>query len=736
MRTLQIPTLTHTEIEIPVELSGLRGLMYNLWWTWSHPAHRLFHRIDPMRWQHYHNPVELLINLEAHRWEQLLLDEDFLAQYREVMDDFDRYMSVDAETWFDRTHPGYVGGPVAYFSTEYGWHHALGIYSGGLGILSGDHCKSASDEGIPFVGVGLMYRRGYFQQTIDTDGHQQHYYPDYDVRRLPLCLVADDDGRQATVDVPLHDRIVRVRMWLAQVGRVPVLLLDSNLIENAPQDRPITSILYVRGREMRLCQEILLGIGGVRALRALGIRPGVWHMNEGHSALMGLERARERVEKDHVSFEAALRRTGTDTVFTTHTPVPAGNETFERGLIRKYFGDFAKKVGTPIDDLLALGRASSDTGGGADVFNLTALAIRTSSATNGVSDLHGKVADGIWRTLFPGVPQDRPAVGHVTNGVHTPTWVGPETLELLQRHLGRDVLDHLDDPGFADSVLAIPDHELWDAHLAQKRRLVDFARTRVQSQFARHGRSPDELAGVATFLDPDRLTIGFARRFATYKRAALIFRDLERLRAIVADDHRPVQILFAGKAHPADRPGQDLIREICRTAAASDLKGRILFLENYNMRIARYLVQGVDVWLNTPRRPQEASGTSGMKVALNGGLNCSVLDGWWCEGYDAEHGWAIGDAKDWHDAERQDADDADSLYRTLADGVVPAYYNKDAATGLPLAWIGRMKRAIGALAPRFSTSRMLREYAEGTYLPASRRQGWGSEIDEVRLWTP
>jgi len=734
MPRLRISTLRHTEIEVPVELAGLGDLIYNLWWTWSHPAHRLFHRIDEVRWLRYHNPVELLLNLKPHRWEQLLLDETFLAQYRDVMDEFERYMADDAESWFSSAHGDYLGGPVAYFSTEYGWHDSLGIYSGGLGILSGDHCKSASDEGLPFVGIGLMYRRGYFQQTIDAEGYQQHYYPDYDLRRLPLLPVAGEDGRECTVHVELRGRRVAVRPWLAQVGRVPVLLLDSDLQENHPSDRPITSILYVRGREMRLCQEILLGIGGTRVLHELGIQPAVWHMNEGHSALLSVERVRELVDRERIRFDEALRRTRGNVVFTTHTPVPAGNETFESGLVRKYFEDHAHRFGIRTEELLALGHAHPENAD--DSFNLTALAIRTSSAANGVSELHGRVANEMWRHLVPDRAPDRPAIGHVTNGVHVPTWIGPEILGLLQRHVGADVLDRLDDPGFAAAVEAIPDAEFWDAHGSQKRRLVEFARKSVQAQFARHGRSPDELRAIDGLLDPEHLTVGFARRFATYKRAALIFRDLARLKSIVASQERPVQILFAGKAHPADRPGQDLIREICRTAVSPDLNGRILFLENYNMRVARFLVQGVDVWLNNPRRPQEASGTSGMKVAVNGGLNCSVLDGWWCEGYDPAHGWSIGDERDWHDPERQDADDAESLYRVLADRIVPAFYERDAATGQPTGWIRRMKKAVAALAPRFSTARMVREYVDSYYVPASRREGWGSEFDEVRLWTP
>ncbi len=733
MRLPEIPTLPTHEFEIPIELAGLRGLIYNLWWSWSPRAHRLFSRIDSARWLRYRNPVQLLIALKPHRWDQLLIDRDFMALYHEVVEEFEQYLARAGEAWFPSTHPDYRGGPIAYFSTEFGWHDSVGIYSGGLGILSGDHCKSASDEGVPMIGIGLMYRRGYFRQTIDPDGFQQHFYPDYDLRRLPVLPVADAEGRELRVGVELPGRQVRVRAWKAQVGRIPVLLLDSDIGANRESDRPITHILYVQGREMRLCQEILLGVGGVRLLRALGIRPSVWHMNEGHSALLSIERIRERVQSERIPFDEALRRTSGNAVFTTHTPVPAGNETFDRGLVRRYLEPWEGACGTSVDALLDLGIAHP--GGSDRAFNLTALAIRTSSETNGVSELHGRVANDTWRHLKAEPGSGRLAVGHVTNGVHVASWIGPEMRSLLEAQVGPDVLDRLLEPGFEDAVRAVPDVDLWEAHLEQKKRLVLFTRERVRQQFARHGRSPEELARVEGLLDPEILTIGFARRFATYKRAALMFRDLDRLRRIVADGGRAVQILFAGKAHPADRPGQNLIREICRIAQSQDFQGRVLFLEDYDMRIARFLVQGVDLWLNNPRRPQEASGTSGMKVAANGGLNCSVPDGWWCEGYDPSHGWVIGDVAAPANPEEEDATDADALYRVLADEIVPEFYRRDPDSGLPVAWIARMKNALAALAPRFSTARMLREYAERYYLPASRREGWGSEFDEVRLWT-
>jgi starch phosphorylase len=734
MRPVDIPVLPSTEIEIPVELSALRELIYNLWWSWSTPAHRLFHSIDETRWLRYRNPVQLLINLDPHGWKRLLLDDAFMERYHEVVDAFEGYMSGGGNAWFPRNYPSYAGGPIAYFSTEFGWHDCLGIYSGGLGVLSGDHCKSASDLGLPLVGIGLMYRRGYFRQTIDRAGLQQHFYPDFDLGRLPIRPVVGTDGKPLLVEVEFPRRQVSIRVWKAQVGRVPVLLLDTDVPENAPSDRPITSILYVQGREMRLCQEIVLGIGGLAALRAAGVKASVWHMNEGHSALLALERIRERMEEHRIPFHEALRRTSGNAVFTTHTPVPAGNETFDNVLIRRYFAATAQRCDIPMEELLALGAAGKRSEGGK--FNFTALAIRTSNETNGVSELHGRVADEIWSRLLAERSGDKRAVRHITNGVHTPTWMGPELRDLLEERIGAGCLDRLLDPGFEQAVMTIPDAELWDAHVTQKKRLFQYARERIREQYARHGRAPDDLHEVDDLLDPTFLTIGFARRFATYKRATLIFRDMERLRGIVGSSERPVQILFAGKAHPADRPGQRLIREICEASLTPNLQGRILFLENYSMRMARYLVQGVDLWLNNPRYPQEASGTSGMKVAVNAGLNCSVLDGWWCEGYDPSHGWAFGQGRRNEDFEDQDREDSEDLYRVLSEEVVPCFYRLDEATGLPSEWISRMKKALALLAPRFSTDRMVRDYAEKLYLPASRRQGWGSEFDEVRLWTP
>jgi starch phosphorylase len=724
-----IETLPGAEVDLPREVARLYDLAYNLWWTWSPSAHLLFSGVDPARWARLRNPVELLLGVEPHMWDSLLQSESFMSAYHAVIGEFDRYLAGGEASWFRKNYPSFAGGPVAYLSTEFGWHECLGIYSGGLGILSGDHCKSASDLGLPFVGVGLMYRRGYFLQTVDADGRQQHFYPDYDLRRLPLLPVAGPGSKQLRVQVELPGRAVQLRVWKATVGRVPVLLLDSDLRENDPADRPITSILYVHGREMRLCQEMVLGVGGYRALSAAGVIPSVWHLNEGHSALVSFERIRRAMEGGAPTFEDALARIKKTSAFTTHTPVPAGNETFAMELAATYAGAWGAGLAGGATPFVELGRDAA----GSPVFNMTVLAMRTSSRINGVSKLHGRVAEEMWRHLLPEGEAGKDRIGAITNGVHIPTWMGPEMGAMLRRRLGVDFEQRLLEPGFADDVLAIPDDDIWDAHMAQKVRLVDLVRERVRLQLARHGRSPEDLRRVQALLSPDVLTLGFARRFATYKRATLIFRDIDRLKRLVTSTTRPVQILFAGKAHPADKPGQDVLSTIFEAAMSADLWGHVVLLENYDMRVARFLVQGVDVWVNTPRRPLEASGTSGMKAAANGALNLSVLDGWWAEGYDAALGYAIGSGQEYADHEAQDAEDAESLYRVLADDVAATFYDRD-ASGLPLGWIGRMKRSIARLAPRFSTERMVRDYAIRAYLPAMREAD--PTLDEERLWAP
>lgn len=728
---LKIPTLHVTDIELPREFEKLYELAYNLWWSWTPSARSLFAAIDSGKWAHYRNPVEVLINVDPRHWYALLADESFLSRYRNLTEQLDEYTHSVDQSWFARHHGHYRGGPVAYFSMEYGLHQSLAIYSGGLGVLSGDHCKSASDLGLPMVAVGLLYRRGYFKQTIDAEGVQQHIYPDYDFTRLPLRPVATGTGREVVVSVPFPGRDIKAKLWLAQIGRVPLILLDTDLYENDPADRPITYQLYVRGREMRLVQEYLLGVGGARALEALGINPSVWHLNEGHSVFLQLERLRRLVAKTGQDAKSALEQLRHNAVFTTHTPVPAGNEQFDGDLVRKYLQGVCDEVGLPADDFHHLGQAHD----GDAAFNLTALAIRTTSWTNGVSKLNAEVTSNMWRHVFTADPyladslekSGDPPIRPITNGVHTSTWIGRELEEVLQKYLGPRWHELLLVPTGWDRVYEIPNKELWSAHRSQKARLGRFVREVFREQLARHGSSPDELRAVSSFFDPDALIVGFARRFATYKRAKLIFSDLERLRGLLFNDERPVQLLFAGKAHPADRPGQQLIQRIFELSKG-EFAGRVFFLENYDMRMGQMLVQGVDVWLNNPRRPLEASGTSGQKVALNGGLNFSILDGWWPEGFvHGKNGWAIGREDHGGDENAQDWSDVNHLYETLGDVIVPLFYERD-PQDLPHRWLEMMKSSIATLTSAFSADRMVRDYIEKSYLPAYER---GRE-DEIR----
>ena len=715
----RVSCLQVADFELPKEVDGLYDLAYNLSWAWTPAARHLFASIAPVTWARYRNPVELLRNFDRTSWEAVLQHDAFTASYDGVMREFERYLDPGRPTWFSERFPDYEGGPIAYFSMEYGIHQSLAIYSGGLGVLSGDHCKSASDLGLPFVAVGLAYRRGYFQQAIDADGVQQHHYPEYDFRRLPMRPALDGGGRRVVVQVPLPGRDVAARVYLVQVGRGPLLLLDTDITANDPADRPISNTLYVRGREMRLAQEVVLGIGGTRALEALDIEPAVWHINEGHSALLQVERLRHLLEEGAPSPKSAFGTLARTTAFTTHTPVAAGNERFDRELATKYL-EAAAPPGVEAHDLVELGNA--DHGEPNQPLNLTAFALRTSAYANGVSRLNGEVADRMWRHLSPGTPAEEPIVDAITNGVHVPTWLGLELRNLLRRHLGGDWYEKLLGPEAWELVGEIPDEELWSAHQAQTERLMRFTRSRLREQYARHGQPPGELRKVAEMFRADALTIGFARRFATYKRAGLLFSDLHRLRLLLGNDERPLQVFLAGKAHPADRPGQELIQHLFKLSQEPGFRGRVVFLENYDMRVARMMIQGCDVWLNTPRRPLEASGTSGQKAAINGVLNLSILDGWWPEGWDGENGFAFGSEDPPADEWKQDQEDALALYHTLEEEVLPTYFERD-ENGLPRGWIARMRRAITTVGPRFSSSRMVRDYTEKAYVPLARGEG-------------
>ncbi len=713
---VRVPTIPPASFRLPPQLEGLRRLAYNLYWSWHPRAKYLFNRIDAVNWARYRNPIPVIAG--AVPWTALLDDPAFMTDYQDALDEFDRYMANGSGHWFRNRHGQDLDGPIAYFCAEYGFYESLGIYSGGLGVLAGDHTKTASDMALPFVGVGLLYRKGYFRQTIDADGHQEHAYPDYDLTRLPLTRVVGEDGEPLHVTVELPGRDLTVAVWCAQVGRVPVLLLDTDIVENDPSDRPITHILYVRGREMRLHQELVLGVGGVRAIRALGIRPQVWHLNEGHSAFLLAERARELVAGGR-PLDAAWSEVRANSVFTIHTPVAAGNERFDINLVRRVAGPLLdgderpNTGGVPVEGVLELGRGvDADT----TQFDMTAFSLRLTTAANAVSRLHAETANATWGPVIG----DRPILD-ITNGVHICSWLGTSVRDLLERELDAD-LDNLDNSTqgrrFWERIDRIPAADLWDAHQREKRELAQFARGRLRNQFARHGEAPHVLEELAGALDPNVLTIGFARRFATYKRASMIFSDIDRLARLLWDEARPVQIVFAGKAHPADRPGQQVIQEIFARSRSDKLRGRVFILEDYDMRIARFLVQGVDIWLNNPRRPLEASGTSGMKAAANGVVNVSVLDGWWDEGWTGDNGWAIGGRDTNPDEGAQDWADAMDLYRLLENEIVPRYYERG-PKGYPKRWLDVMRRSMATTLWTFSTTRMLHEYTERLYLPAA-----------------
>jgi glycogen phosphorylase len=708
MDPVRVPSIEAASFPLPPRLEGLRRLAYNLHWSWHPRTRGLFNLVDRTAWTRYRNPIPVISG--PTEWSRVLEDAKFLAEYHDVLAEFDAYMANGSGHWFQRRYADQLSGPIAYFCAEYGFHESLGIYSGGLGVLAGDHMKTASDMALPAIGVGLLYRKGYFRQTIDADGHQEHDYPDYDLTRLPLGRVQDASGLPLNVTVELPGRDLTIAVWVAQVGRVPVLLLDTDVPENDDADRPITNILYVRGREMRLHQELVLGIGGVRAIRELGLAPAVWHLNEGHSAFLLAERAREYV-KAGTRLDDAFTAVKRDSVFTIHTPVSAGNERFDADLVRRVAGPLLDAGGVPVEKVLELGLGVDEDHA---QFDMTAFSLRLTNGANAVSHLHAQTANTTWQGLV-----DRPILG-ITNGIHGPTWIGQPIAELLE-DLGAD-LDDLDETTeggrFWERMERLPGRDLWDAHVRQKRELAHFARGRLRSQFARHGESPSILAELETALDPEVLTVGFARRFATYKRAGLLFSDIDRLARMLFDETRPIQIVFAGKAHPADRPGQRVIQEIFQRSRSPQLRGRVYILENYDMRVARFLVQGVDVWLNNPRRPLEASGTSGMKAAQNGVPNMSVLDGWWDEGFEGDNGWAIGDREMDPDEAAQDWRDSQDLYRLLEEQIVPSYYDRD-ASGLPTRWLTTTRRAMATALWRFSSTRMLREYTELLYLPAA-----------------
>lgn len=711
---------------LPKELAALQRIAYNLWWCWEPEAIELFMRLDPELWKETrHNPVEILGILQQATLEGLKSDEGFMSHLEEVDEKLKEYLS--AKTWYEKSHHGKRELRVAYFSMEFGLHESLPVYSGGLGVLAGDHLKSASDLGIPLAGVGLLYRQGYFRQYLNIEGWQQEFYPENDFYNLPLHLERDAAGAPLVFDLDLAGRRVKVHIWRVQVGRVPLYLLDTNLEENAPEDREITTRLYGGDQDMRIRQEILLGIGGIRALRLLGAEPNICHMNEGHAAFLGLERIRILMEERRMRFNEALEAVRAGNVFTTHTPVEAGIDHFPADLLEKYLGRYYRSMGLSRDEFLGLGRQNPKNHH--ETFCMAVLALRLAVHSNGVSQLHGEVSRKMWKNVWPELPEEHLPLTSITNGVHMKTWLSRDMAGLLVRYLGGRWLEDATDASLWRRVGRIPDAELWRTHKRGRERLVDFARKRLKEQLRQVGATAKEISVADEVLDPDILTIGFARRFATYKRGTLLLRDLDRLAHILNNSSQPVQIIFAGKAHPADHQGKELIRQIVQLSHQDRFRHRIVFLEDYDMAVARHLVQGIDVWLNTPRRPMEASGTSGMKVAFNGGLNMSVLDGWWVEGYKGNNGWAIGKGEVYDDIEYQNEVEGRAIYDLLEKEIVPLFYDRG-PDGIPRGWIACMKAALQTLCPVFGTDRMVQEYTEHCYLPSFERwkQLTGNEL--------
>ena len=728
---------------LPPELEPLRTLSYNLWWCWNHEAIMLFHRLDPALWERVeHNPVRFLGRVRQERLDEMAHNDGFLSHMNRVMEHLSD--ATRSQAWFDKKYPSHPT-RIAYFSAEYGLTEGLPVYSGGLGILAGDHIKSSSDLGIPLVGVGLLYRVGYFRQYLNLDGWQQELYPENDFYNMPLRPVKDDAGEPAAITVDIMGRQVHAQIWRLEVGRTPVYLMDTNLDRNHPDDQVITAQLYGGDLEMRIRQEILLGIGGQRALTALGIEPTVCHMNEGHSAFQALERIRRMMKAHGLSFAEARTAASAGNVFTTHTPVPAGNDMFPPNLVERYFNNYWPQLGLTRDEFLGLGRIKPDDAH--EPFCMTVLAIRLAAHCNGVSALHGDVSRKMWQGIWPEVPLEEVPIDHITNGIHAQSWVARDLAALYDRYMGPSwrslgfsaspqAVDPMADghgngsgngsgANEADQmkrvwsrVGTIPDEELWRIHERLRARLVTYSRERLRCQLENRGAPQAEIEDASQVLDPEALTIGFARRFATYKRAALLFRDPDRLKAILADRDRPVQIIIAGKAHPKDNAGKELIREIIHNAREPELRRRVVFLEDYSMSVARRLVQGVDIWLNTPRRPMEASGTSGMKCSVNAALNLSIPDGWWCEAEGNDTGWTIGKGEDYTDRGQQDDVESRSLYDLLEKEVIPTFYNRNDAD-LPTEWLSMMKANLINICPVFNTDRMVIEYTEKFYIPSA-----------------
>jgi len=698
--------------KLPRRIAGLNDLAYNLWWSWHAEARDLFKSLDVILWKSLgHNPVKLLQQINAYKLVAAAENPAFLRQYDNVMSVFKKDTSSGL-TWFGTAYPDLSERIIAYFSPEFAIHNSLPIYAGGLGVLAGDYCKEASDIGLPLIGIGFMYPKGYFKQRITSDGWQEEVYDNISFHESPIALVTDKKGKAVTITVPIDHRSVDIMIWRVNVGRVKLYLMDTNVETNSPVDRQLSARLYAGDRELRLQQEIILGVGGVRTLRTLGINPAAWHANEGHVSFMMLERIREMVNEG-IDFNQALEKVRETTVFTTHTPVPAGNDIFSLDLIDKYYHSYWESSGLSKDDILKLGISNNDNSG----FNMTVLSLNTASHCNGVSKLHGGVCRQMWHCQWPDEDEKDVPIGYVTNGVHVPTWISPVITKIYNKYLDSDWFENHDQPAVWEKVFNIPDEELWDARRWLKNKLIGYMQNRARRRWCEdHVKSAQAIAMGGLF-DPEVLTLGFCRRFTEYKRASMIFSDIERLKRLMHNELRPMQIVFAGKAHPNDGAGKHLIREVYNMATDPQFGGRIAFVEDYDLHTSRYLVQGVDVWLNTPRMLQEASGTSGLKASLNGVIHLSVLDGWWYEGYNGLNGWAIQSENDCTDPADEDRMEADSLYCLLEEKVVPLFYERD-ITGISHGWMKMVKETIRSNTAFFSARRMAKEYTEQMYMPA------------------
>ena len=703
--------------KLPGRISRLGELANNLWWSWHEEARELFRALDYPLWRMtVHNPVKQLHEVSQEALQTAANDPAFLALYDSVMSAFDADIS-SSNTWFTSEYSKLLQGPIAYFSMELAIHSSLPIYAGGLGVLAGDTCKEASDIGLPLVAVGFMYPQGYFHQHISADGWQEEVYRQLDFEGAPINRVLSPTGENTIAEVQLGDITLAIGVWQVQAGNTKIYLLDTNLEENPGQYRQLSARLYVADREQRLQQEIVLGIGGVRVLRALNIHPAVWHANEGHTAFMMLERMRELVSTG-LSLDEATSRVQATTVFTTHTPVMAGHDIFSAQLLEKFFSAYLKSSGIDRGIFLRLGLQDDAT----QTFNMTALALRMANQRCAVSQLHEEVTRRMWHSIWPNVPEDKVPIVHVTNGIHVPSWVAPELASLFEKYLGKNWVNEHDDSRLWEGVLDIPDEELWAVHQQLKHKFVGAVRERMRSRWVEDNVPWQQVMAMGALLDPEALTIGFVRRFTEYKRPTLLFRDVNRLKRIINNERYPVQIVFAGKSHPADFSSKYLLRQAYTLAAGREFQGRIVFVEDYDMHMARYLVQGVDVWLNTPRRLQEACGTSGMKASLNGVLHLSVRDGWWYEGYNGTNGWVINSDLDALRPDEEDEADAEALYRLLEEEIIPLYYARDPG-GVPHSWIRMVKEAFRSVVPVYSTRRMLKEYTVKIYREAAGTLG-------------